>query len=827
VTTATDRLFEWIVQAVRFYRRDSGTAVPAAVILSIGLGANIAIFAVAYTVLLRPLPVHDQNRLVVMWEHSPGQATSVWEVAFRDFRDWQSQNSSFTQLAATGSINWPMRLMQQDGPVALTFAAVSGTFFDVLGARAEVGRTFLAIDDTRGSGRVAVISYSTWRDYFGSRQSVIGTRALIDDGAGIAPITIIGVMPAGFDYPRGAAFWIPIVPTLARQSVDAGYDMLEERNLGILYVLGRLRPGVSVEQARADMGLIVDRLTRTAEPGTGRTTVITPLPEYLFGQAGTALRTLIAAGVLVLALTCANAISLLLARLARDRRRLFIRIALGAERSHLMRQALAEGSALAAVALAGALTSALALVRAATLLAPEGVPRVSEATIKSPAVAIYALTASVTVAVLCGLVPLLIVLRRTGIERLSEGILDARTTTLPVRYGLVVAQTALAVLLLIAAMLTIRSFQTVRQIQLGFEPADLVTFDVFAPSRKYEKAEVNRRFYRQALERVRQLAGVGDVAGVYLRPFEYGAIGSGVAVVLEGEDARDQGAWRRHPALNAEAATPEYFRVMGIPLLQGRLFAEHDDANAPAVVIVSVTAANRLWPGQDPIGKRVFGSYDRPRGEWQTVVGVVGDARYRGITEKTLETLYKPYLQSEDPVQHFIVRPAGPALALVGGLRSAIREIDPDAAVDSIRPMLAVVDREIAPWRFQSVLFASLSALALLIAVCGLYATLAQHVAERAREISIRLALGARGTHIIRWLGIRVARLMGIAVILGVVAAAVSSRAMSSLLFGVPIADPLTYATVCVVVVISAVAGACLPLRHAMLLDPVQALRQE
>jgi len=821
------RLPDAMGHAVRFLRRDRHTALTTAAILAAGLGANIAVFAVAHGVLFRPLALEDPTRLVVMWERAPGQATSVWEVSYRDFRDWQTQNTSFTGLAATGSINWSLSLIQQDGPVSLAFAAVSGSFFEVLGARAELGRTLGEMDDTRTSARVAVISHATWRDRLGSRADIVGARVMIDDGPGVAPVTIVGVMPPAFDYPRGASLWLPIVPTLARLSPGAGFDMLEARDLGILYLVGRLRPHVTVTQARADTDVIVDRLTRTSAAGTGRSSVMTPLDQQIFGQAGTALRLLIWAGGVVLLLTCANATALLLARFARDRRSLFIRYALGAERSHLLRQALSEGTALAISALVGGLGIAVWLVRVATRLALETVPRVKEVALASPVVGAYALVTSVTVALVCGILPLGIVLRRTRIDRATLETTDTRTATLPIRNGLVVVQTALAVLLLIAALLTVRSFRAVRQVHLGFEPAGVITFNVSAPSRKYVKAAVNRQFYRQALDTVRVLPGVGSVAGVSLRPFAYGAIGSGVAVVLEGEDPRAREPWRTHPALNAESVTGDYFRVMGVPLLQGRGFTDADDEMGPGVVIVSLSAARHLWPGQNPIGKRVFASYDRPPGDWQTVVGVVGDARYRGLAEESLDTLYKPYRQSEDGVQHFVVRPSGPAFAFVGGLRAAIRRIDPDAAVDGVELMAAVIDREIAPWRFQTFLFSALSGLALLIAMVGLYATLAQFVAERVREIGVRLALGAQRIQIVTWLARRTAKLILIAIVLGLVAAAISSRAMAALLFGITSADPVTYLGVAAIIAVSAAAGAWLPLRRATLYDPNDALRQE
>jgi predicted permease len=820
------RLSLIFADAARFFRRSHKMALAAAGMLAVGLGANVAIFAVGYAVLLRPLPIADPDRVAVMWEHAQGQATGVWEVSFRDFRDWQTQNLSFAALAATGSINWPLRLLQADGPVPLPFAAVSGTFFDVLGARPQLGRALTVADDERGSTRVAVLSDGTWRNRFSSNPDIIGTVVTIDDGAGFVPVTVVGVMPRDFDYPRGAALWMPIVPALARQSVEAGYDMLEERRLGILFVVGRLRDGVTLERASAEMDAIVGRLTSTASGGAGRSSVLTPLTEHLFGQTGTALRLLIVAGAGVLLLTCANAVALLLARFTQERRGLFIRRALGAERRHLFGQALVEAAALAAVASAGGLLFAMCIVRIAPALAPETVPRIADVTLAAPAVVCYALAAALIVALACGILPLSNVLRRATLNGLA-GVTDTRTSTLRVRYGLVIGQTALAVALLVVAGLTIRSFSAVRHVSLGFDPDGLTTFDVTAPSKTYSNTELNQQFYRAALDRVRQLPGVALAAGVFLRPFEYGAIGSGAAVVLEGENPRAEDAWRKHPALNAESVTADYFRVMGIPLLQGRVFTDADGPNAPAVVIVSLAAAQRLWPGQNPIGKRLFASYDRPPGDWQTVVGVVRDARYRGLGEKTLETLYKPYLQSTDPVQHFIVRSEGATSAFVGGLRAAIRDVHARAVVDAVRPLAAVVDREVQPWRFQTYVFTALSSVALLIALSGVFATLAQHVAEQTREIGIRLALGARRAQIVTWMAGRTFRLTLAAIALGIAVAAASSKVLAALLFGVRPVDPLSYAAAVIIVMFGAIAGAWLPLRRATMVDPTDALRRE
>jgi putative ABC transport system permease protein len=817
---------ESIAHAFRFFRREGSVAIPAVGILALGLGANLAIFAVAYAVLLRPLPVADQQSLVIMWERAEQEATSVWEVSYRDFRDWESQNASFTQLAATGSINWSLRLIQKDGPVVLPFAAVSGAFFDVLGARPALGRGLTASDDLQSSPGVAVLSDSTWRSQFGSDPDVIGRTASVDDGGGVSAVTIVGVMPPEFDYPRGAAVWLPIAPTLARLSVDARFDMLEARGLGILYVVGRLKPGVGLLQARADMHGIVERLTGTGKPGTGRAIVVTPLSDHIFGQTRPALLLLMVAAVLVLFLTCANVIGLLLARLSSNHRKLAIQIALGAERSHLMRQALAEGAALVVAGIAVSVVLAYWCVPLLTALAPETVPRLNEVTLRSPLLAGLTLGAGTVVALACGIFPMLIVLRRT--HRIHRGPAEtaSRRGTLRVRNSLLVVQTALAVVLLVAATLTVRSFQSIQRVHLGFDPTNLVTFDVLAPARKYPQREANNRFYREALERVRRLPGVSAAAGIHLRPFEFGAIGSGAAIVLDGESPRDREAWRRNPTLNAEAVTPDYFSVMRIPVLQGRAFNDQDTDSSPPIVIVSLSAARRLWPRQNPIGKRLMASYDRPKGGWQTVVGVVGDARYRGLTEPTLD-LYKPYLQSEDGVKHFIVHASENASLSLERLRSEIRSVDPGAVIDAIRPLNAVVHRQLAPWRLAALLFSLLGALALVVAVVGLYALLAHQVTDRTREIGIRMALGARHRQIVRFFALRTARVVASGLLTGLLFALVGGRSINALLFGVTPADPLTYAIVCVLLLSTATVGAYWPIRRATRVDPTVALRQE
>ena len=345
--------------------------------------------------------------------------------------------------------------------------------------------------------------------------------------------------------------------------------MLAARDLGILYVLGRLRSGVGLAQAQADMDALVERLTGTGKPGTGRSSVVTPLADHIFGQTRPALLLLMAAAAVVLLLACANVIGLLLARQSAKRRELAIQIALGAERWRLIRQSVAEGAAVVVAGMAAAVLLAFWCVPILTAVAPETVPRLNEVTLRTPMLTAFGLGIGVLAALACGVFPAVVV-GRTPVGLLRRDEATIRPTSPMVRNGLLVAQTALAVVLLVAATLTVRSFHAIQRVHLGFDPADLVTLDVLAPAGTYDKRETNKRFYREAIDRVRQLPGVSAVAGIYLRPFEFGPIGSGVAVVLEGQSPRDREAWSMNPSLNAEAITPDYFKVMRIPIVQGR-----------------------------------------------------------------------------------------------------------------------------------------------------------------------------------------------------------------------------------------------------------------
>jgi predicted permease len=782
----------------------------------------MAIFAVAHAVLLRPLPFPDQRALVVAWEQDVRTDHPVWEVSYRNFRDWQSANTTFVSLAAMSTTNWPLHLSKPDGPVVLPYAAVSASFFDVLATPPLLGRGLTRADDDRTSPPAVVLSHSVWLEHFAADPAVIGRGVTIDPGGGPRSFTVVGVMPSAFDFPKGAAAWLPLAASLAGLPQAAGLDPLEARDFGVLYAVGRLKPGVSIDQATADLDVIVGRLTRSGG-ADGRSAVLTPLPAYFFGPVRPALLALLMAGGLVLVLTCANLVGLLIAQLSARERELATQLALGARRAHLVRLITMEAAILTTTGLVCAALFAAWLTPTLADLAPDHVPRLSETTLWATTPLSFALACALAVIVTAGALPVFVAVRRVRPEILTRGV---RTTGggLGARRALVVLQTAMAMVLLVSAVLTVRSFHAVRAVDPGFIASGVVTFDVTPPSAKYGEA-VNARFYEHALEAVRELPGVEAVAALHLRPLELGPIGTDAAVLLERQSLADPDGWRKNPLLNAEAVTPDYFRVMKIHLVRGRPFAETDLADSQPVIIVSETAARRLWPGENAIGKRLRSGTARA-GEWQTVVGIVSDVRYRGLTRATAD-LYTPHLQARDPVQHFVAKTGQGDAEFLRRVRSAVQAIDPGAVVDRVSHLTELVERELAPWRFTALLLSALAALALAISIVGLYALLGAQVVERAREIGVRIALGASRKHIIDVVIVRAVWTVGLGLLAGLAGSVGASRLIQSLLFGVDVLDPVTFVIAALLLGTGAIVGAYWPVRRALSVDPIASLRKE
>jgi putative ABC transport system permease protein len=562
---------------------------------------------------------------------------------------------------------------------------------------------------------------------------------------------------------------------------------------------------------------------------TSMAVVATPLMTYLLGPARPALLAIAGASVALLLIACANAAALLLVHGAGRRREVAVRFALGARRLQIVRQLFWESIVLSLIA--GVMGIGLAYVSfgAIVALAPIEVPRLDEAAIDGRAL-LFALVLCLATAVIVGLFP---AWRHSGAAPLA-GLHDrsrsatATSSSARARKLLVAAQLAAVVVLLTAAGLFIRSFTALLRLDLGFDPRGVLTFNLGFSEEKYDTKEKQWALIDAVLDSAQRLPGVIAAGAVFQRPFAYGAIGMDTNIIIEGQPAAAESS-SRNPILNWEAATPDYFRAMDIQLRRGRLFDERDTAKSPPVVIIGQSLAARLWPGQDPIGKRML-AYGAPEERknpvWQTVVGMVEDARYREVETPRFD-LYLPYRQAPNQVQHFMVRLSGDPLAAVPALRTAIAALDPEARADGISTMEEVVGRAFAPWRFSTIVVSAFGAIALTFAAVGIAALVAFAVTQRTREIGVRVALGAQTRDVVALVASEGAQIALAGLVIGVLAAWILRRSVQSMLFGVAPDDPLTFCGVALLLGVVSVLAAYLPARSAARIDPAVALRAE
>jgi putative ABC transport system permease protein len=636
------------------------------------------------------------------------------------------------------------------------------------------------------------------------------------------PIEIVGVMPQGFDVPRGAEFWVPAAPIVVNSSSPAAVENLDM--FGVFYVVGRLRPGLAMSAVHGEIDGVEAGLNRD-NPGRhkwGERAVVTPVLDYVFGPLRGALRLLwVAVGVLLL-IACANVSGLTLTRVARRRHEDAIRLALGAGRAAIARLWLAEIGMVSIAGGALGLLCAQGLARAIVALASDDVPRMADIAVNGT-VALFTFSIVVAVSIVTGLMPL----RQAARVDLVEAFEGERTTaarqTLRLRSLLLVAQIALSVVLLVSAGLVVRSFVELRRTDLGFTSDRVVSMTV----RPGAATPAPNKWLQDLLVRVRAMPGVESAGAVYLRPLLLGEIGDGVHVYLEGQPLTQQTS-DSNPGLNHQNATPGYFETMKVPLRAGRFFTNDDTMDRPRVAIVGESTARRLWPNQNPIGRRVtMYSFRRegPRLAERTIVGVVADVRYHALGEVSLD-IYDPALQVDNGTGNVVVRAAGEAGAVAGMVRGIARGLDRDAIVDEVTTMDAVVGRAEAPWRLATWMFVLFGALAFGLSALGLFTLVALEVAYRRREFAIRLALGSPADAIVKGVLLRAAWRVGAGLIVGFAVAFAASRAMRSLLFGVAPDDAATYLMVLAIVLIAVSIAAWLPARRALVSDPHALLRE-
>ena len=816
--------------ASRNVRRGGWVSATVVSMLAVAIGAVTAIFSIAHAVLIRPLPVDEPHRVMLLWGRDDARSQQVVEVSLQDRRAWLAGQRSFTGIELFGSVNWgELKVSGPGQPFGALQNAVSSGFFDVLGARPMIGRTFRPSDDLAGARPTVVLSAGIWRQQFSSDPSIVGRLLTVGTGAKAVAFEVIGVMPPDFRIPAGAQVWVALGPALAAGAAAQGWQVDGVR---AMYAIGRLAPGVTVHNAVAELSTIArNEEIKGGMTNTSMAVVATPLPTYLLGPARPALLAIGGASGALLLIACANAAALLLIHGASRRREVAVRFALGARRLQIVRQMFCESVLLSLAAAIAGVALAYVSFGAIVSLAPIEVPRLDDAAIDVRAL-LFALALCALTAFTVGLLP---AWRQSGAAPFAGLYERSRSATAAsssarARKLLVAAQLAGVVVLLTVAGLFVRSFTELLRLDLGFDPRGVLTFDLGFSDERHETNEKRWALTDAVLERARQLPGAIAAGAVYQRPFANGTIGMDTGVLLEGQPLTAE-SFSRNPIVNWEAATPGYFRAMDIRLLQGRVFNERDTATSQRVVIVGQSLAARLWPGQDAIGRRLF-AYGAPQPEpgkpveWLTVVGVVEGARYREVETSRFD-LYLPHRQAPNQAQHVMVRLSGDPLAAVPALRSAVGALDPHARIDRISTMDDVVGRAFAPWRFSSIVVSAFAAIALTFAAIGIAALVAFAVTQRTREIGVRVALGAQTRDVVLLVAREGASIALAGLVLGVLAAWALRRSVASMLFGVSPEDAPTFGGVALLLGVVSLLAAYLPARSAARIDPAAALRAE
>jgi putative ABC transport system permease protein len=805
---------------LRYLRTHPGYTLAAVATLALGVGATTAMFSAVYAVLLAPQPIRDPQRLVVGWGRAPEISHGLVELTYRDVEALAASTRTVGPMAAVGASTWTAVLEGHGDPARLAYAGVSGPFFDTLGVPAALGRVIQPADDVPGGANVIVLSHATWIDRFGRDPGIVGRTLRLDGEAQ----TVVGVMPAGFDFPRGAEFWAPLAPGLAAASAQYKTDVLA--NVGVLVFVGRLRDGVGIAAAADDLSTLGRRLDQgRPAPQVGEQVVLTPFVDHVVGPARQALWALLGAVLVLLVIACVNVSGLMLTRASQARRGQAVQLAMGASDRTLARQWLVEAGLLAAAG--GVLGVALGatLTRAMLALAPDGIPRLADARL-NPAVAAIALAVTGLAAVLCGAAPLRLARGTRLLEALHESSrATAGARPMRVRAALLVGQVAMAVVLLVAAGLVTRSFQRLRGLDLGFQPGQVLSLQI---DPQLEPVRVNA-WMQQLLDGLATRDDVAAIGAIYLRPLALGPIGQGTTVVLEGQPDTPE-TTGANPLLNYQVATPGYFAAMRIPLRHGRVFTADDRDGSERVVVVGESTARRLWPGREAVGQRLLtASFDRrpgaPAKAWRRVVGVVADVRYRGLHELSLD-LYDPATQSTQPATDLVVRTTGNPLALASIVRDQVKRLAPGAIVDGVTTLDAIVDRARAPWRFGAWVFTLFALTATALTAVGLFSVAALDVAERRREIALRLALGATGRDVAQGVLAATLRRVGAGLVSGVALAAASTAAVQGLLVDLPPLDVPTYAGVVGVIALVVALATVVPVRRAIGVAPAEALRE-
>jgi predicted permease len=801
--------------AFRMLRKNPGFTIVAVLTLALGIGANTAIFSVVYAVLLKPLPYTNPSQLVTVFATNPQAGVAETGVSYPNFEQWQAQNHVFSELA--GITAHQLTLTGRGEPSVVDTSVVTPLHFALLDAKPLAGRIFYPEDGKKGAAPVVIISENLWRGTLGADPEIVGSSINLDQ----RPFTVIGVMPAGFRSPffnTKQEVWVPLVqdPLFGAWMARRGGHWLP--------VIGRLKPGVSIAQAQADMDAICARLAQELPAeNNGWTVRLVPLQKEIVGDVRTALLVLLGAVGLVLLIACVNIANLLLTRATARSKEIALRTALGAGRARLMRQMLTETAVLGV--LGGVVGIALAYwgVQALGSLLPDDLPRLNPIRVDNLVLA-FALLLSAVAGVAFGLVPAMFAARadiqsslREGSGRCGESKVRRRA-----RNFLAAAEISLAMVLLVTAGLLLRSFSKLMSVSPGFDAQHIVNADISLPQFQYSTPQQWSAFSTELLARVQAQPGLKDTAVVVPRPITDGFVN--LAFTIE---AAPPASTNESLTADYVSVSPEYFRVMGIPLLAGRFFNEQDSRSAPTVALISKAMAQHYFPNQDPVGKRInFGfppDPDIPR----EIVGIVGDVRDNSLGQAPGPMMYAPYAQAPFWGANLVVKSTLSTSAVAAAIRQEVRKMDKNLPVTGVAKMPGLLNASVSEQRFRTFLLGLFAAMALILAAIGIFGVISYSVSRRTNEIGIRVALGATRGTILRMI-LREAltlTLAGLAV--GIPCAFAALHLTAHLLYGVSATDPVTLAVVVVTLAaVSALAG-YVPARRAMQVDPIIALRYE